>query len=96
MIRPTLCIRDRLRPVLCEQAGLKGEKPLWEEMMVGRTQGVGMGNVRVWWSQEVFRDKEDRTGIRYVWGDMRGEIDKVTSRFLACAARWTGVTFLRE
>ena len=85
-----------MRPVLCEQAGLKEEKLLWEEMMVGRTQGVGMGNVRVWWSQEVFRDKEDRTGIRYVWGDMRGEIDKVISRFLACAARWTGVTFLRE
>lgn len=82
--------------MLCEQAGLKEEKLLWEEMMVGRTQGVGMGNVRVWWSQEVFRDKEDRTGIRYVWGDMRGEIDKVISRFLACAARWTGVTFLRE
>ena len=60
MIRPTLCIRDRLRPVLCEQAGLKEEKLLWEEMMVGRTQGVGMGNVRVWWSQEVFRDKEDK------------------------------------
>lgn len=52
--------------MLCEQAGLKEEKPLWEEMMVGRTQGVEMGNVRVWWKQEVFRDKEDRTGIRYV------------------------------
>lgn len=27
-----------------------------------------MGNVRVWWSQEILRDKADRTGIRYVWG----------------------------
>lgn len=73
MIRPTSCISDRLRPVLCEEAGLKEEKPLWEEMMVGRTQGVGMGNVRVWWSQEIFRDKEDGIGIRYVWGNRQGD-----------------------
>ena len=59
--------------MLCEQAGLKEEKPLWEEMMVGRTQGVGMGNVRVWWKQEVFRDKENRTGIRYVWGNRQDD-----------------------
>ena len=59
--------------MLCEQAGLKEEKPLWEEMMVGRTQGVGLGNVRVWWKQEVFRDKENRTGIRYVWGNRQDD-----------------------
>lgn len=43
MTWPNLCTSDRLRPVLCEEAGLKEKKPLWEENDGGQIPGSGNG-----------------------------------------------------
>ena len=77
--------------MLCEKAGLKEKKPLWDENDGGQIPGSGSGECESGGAKRYLETKWTELVL-----DMFGEIDKMTSRFLACAARWTGVTFLRE